>query len=291
MKVSGFTIIRNAIKFDYPAEESIRSILPVVDEMVVSVGNSEDETLELIRSIDSPKIRIIESVWDDSLRQKGKVLAIETNKALRAISPDSDWAFYIQSDEVLHEKYHSAVRESMAANLDNQEVDGLLFDYLHFYGSYDYIGDSVKWYPREIRIVRNRQNIYSFGDAQGFRKDNEKKLKVKPANGTIYHYGWVRPPDRMKLKQKEFHKFWHSGKELEKKMAEAENFDYTGIDVLKKFEGTHPQVMRDRIARKNWQFDHDLSRNRYSLKNRLKKIGKKLFGESFADAKNYILLK
>src|SRR5687768_16681264 len=109
MKVSGFTFVRNAIKYDYPIVEAIRSILPLCNEIVVAVGKSEDDTLHLIQSIGSDKIKIIQTVWDDSLREGGRVLALETDKAFKAISPDSDWAFYIQGDEVLHEKYHDNV--------------------------------------------------------------------------------------------------------------------------------------------------------------------------------------
>ncbi len=105
MKVSGFSFIRNAIQYDYPIVEAIQSILPLCDEFVIAVGRSEDQTLSLIQSIQSDKIRIIETVWDDSLREGGRVLAVETDKALAAIAPDSDWAFYIQGDEVVHEKY------------------------------------------------------------------------------------------------------------------------------------------------------------------------------------------
>lgn len=105
MKIAGFTFVRNAIKFDYPIIEAITSILPICDEVVVAVGNSEDDTLGLIKSINSPKIKIIETIWDDSLREGGRVLAVETDKALAAVSPDVDWCFYIQGDEVVHEQY------------------------------------------------------------------------------------------------------------------------------------------------------------------------------------------
>ncbi len=155
MKISGFTIIKNAVINDYPIVEAIRSILPVVDEMIVSIGQSEDNTEELIRSIDSPKIKIHHSVWDMSLRKGGKVLAVETNKAFQLISPDSTWAFYIQGDEVVHEKYHAIIREAALKYKNDQKVEGLLFRYLHFYGTYDYVGDSRKWYDKEIRMIRN----------------------------------------------------------------------------------------------------------------------------------------
>ena len=105
MKVTGFTIIRNAVKYDYPVVESIRSILPICDEFIVAVGESEDETRELVASIAPDKIKIIDTKWDLSLRTGGRVLADETNKALEAISPDTDWAFYIQADEVMHEQW------------------------------------------------------------------------------------------------------------------------------------------------------------------------------------------
>ena len=138
MKISGFTIIKNALQNDYPIVEAITSILPIVDEMVVAIGNSVDDTEALIRNIGSDKIRIVHSVWDVSQNNKGgTILAVETNKAFQQISADSDWAFYIQGDEVLHEKYHAAIKQAAARYKDDKKVDGLLFNYLHFFGTYD----------------------------------------------------------------------------------------------------------------------------------------------------------
>jgi glycosyltransferase involved in cell wall biosynthesis len=162
MKISGFTIVRNAIKYDYPIVEAITSILPICDEMIVAVGKSEDDTLELIRSIGSPKIKIIETIWDERLREGGKVLADETNKAFAAVSEDSDWAFYIQGDEVIHEKYLPSIKASMEKFKNDSSVDGLLFNYTHFFGSYDFIGDSRRWYRREIRVIKNDHTISSY---------------------------------------------------------------------------------------------------------------------------------
>ena len=186
MKVTGFSFVRNALKFDYPIVEAITSILPLCDEFIVAVGKSEDDTLQLIKSIDSSKIKIIETVWDDSLREGGRVLAVETDKAFAAISPDTDWAFYIQGDEVIHEKYHQVIIEELKKWKDDSRVEGLLLKYLHFYGSYNYVGDSRRWYSREIRILKYNKNIRSFRDAQGFRMI-DKKIKVKPIDAYIYH--------------------------------------------------------------------------------------------------------
>ena len=194
MKISGFTFVRNAIKFDYPVVEAILSILPICDEIIVAVGNSDDDTLSLIRSINSPKIKIIETVWDDTLRKGGQVLAVETDKALAAVSPDADWCFYIQGDEVVHEQYLPIIKQAMEENLHQKKVEGLLFKYTHFYGSYQYVADSYKWYRREIRVIRNTGKIRSYKDAQGFRTIDNQKLIVKLIDAYVYHYGWVKPP-------------------------------------------------------------------------------------------------
>lgn len=278
MNVTGFTFIRNAIKFDYPIVEAILSVLPLCDEFVVAVGNSEDDTLTLIKAIKSTKIRIIETTWDDSLRDGGRVLALETDKAFQAISGRADWCFYIQGDEVVHEKYHDAIRMAMHHHLTDDKVDGLLFKYLHFYGSYDYIATSSKWYKNEIRIVRNNKRIYSFRDAQGFRKEDDKMLRVKQVDAYIYHYGWVKPPVNMQLKQKSFQKLWHDDHWVEKNVAKSDVFDYSGIDILEHFKGTHPEVMKNRIQRLNWTFDHDISLNRIRIKERFKNLLMKYFG-------------
>jgi len=290
MKVSGFTFIRNAIRYDYPIVEAIQSILPVCDEVVVAVGSSDDDTMALIRSIGSPKIRIIETVWDDSLREGGRVLAVETDKAFAAIAADSDWAFYIQGDEVVHEQYHGAIREAMERYKDDRQVDGLLFDYVHFYGSYDFIGESSRWYRREIRIVRNDRKIFSYRDAQGFRKQPNEKLRVKRIPASVYHYGWVKDPKAMQGKQQSFNKLWHDDQWVKENVADVESFDYSEIDALRRFNGTHPTVMQKRIDVMNWQFSHDPSRNRLSLKDRFKAFVEKLTGHRPWEYRNYRII-
>lgn len=256
MKVAGFTIVRNAVKFDYPVLESIRSILPLCDEMIVAVGNSEDGTLDLIKSIDSPKIRIIETVWDDSLREGGRVLAVETDKAMDAVSPDADWCFYIQADEVVHEQDHPAIVEGMKAHLDNKEVEGLLFRHLNLYGSFDFVADSHRWIYKQLRIVRNDKSIRSWKDAMSFRK-NGKLMKVKFIEATIYHYGWVKHPEVMIKKIESFNKMWHDDEWMQTQFEKVDHFDYSKIDSLSRFTGTHPKVMHERIKRMNWQFSFD----------------------------------
>ena len=283
MKVSGFTIVRNAVKYDYPVVEAITSVLPLCDEFVVAVGNCEDNTLALIQGIHSDKIRIIHSVWDDSLREGGRTLAVETDKAFQAVASDSDWAFYIQADEIVHERFYDTIRQAMNKYGNDLKVEGLLFRYKHFYGSYDYVGESWSWYRREIRIIRNSKRIFSYRDAQGFRKKPNNKLNVKLIDAFIYHYGWVRDPRAMQQKQRTFGSYYHDDHWLENNIAKAEEFDYSNIDSLELFKETHPAVLSHRIEQKNWKFDYDVTKKNYSFKERIKR----LFGFRIGEYKNY----
>ncbi len=287
MKVAGFTIIRNAVKYDYPVVEAILSVLPLCDIFYAGVGNSEDGTRALIESIGSDKIRIIDTVWDDSLREGGRVLAEETNKVFDAIPMEYDWCFYIQSDECVHEEDHGKIRASMAHHLNDKNVDGLLFEYKHFYGHYRYIGIGRRWYKHEIRIVRNNKEIRSYKDAQGFRKRNVEKLRVRPTGAFIYHYGWVKPPKLQQAKQNDFHKMWHDDAWVKKNVAATEEFDYSNIDLLAPYEGSHPRVFQKRIAAANWNFIYDRNRVKTNLKYLFLYQVEKLTGWRIGENRNY----
>lgn len=290
MKVAGFSFIRNALQYDYPIVEAITSVLPLCDEFVIAVGQSDDETLALIKAIPSDKIRIISSVWDDTAREGGRVLALETDKALAAVSADADWAFYIQGDEVLHEQYIPAVRQALEAYKEDVSVDGLLFNYLHFYGAYEYVGDSRRWYRHEIRVIRPRIGVYAYRDAQGFRKGRNQKLRVQPVDAYIYHYGWVKSLEHQKRKFGYFYRFWFSDEHMKTVEQEASQFDYSQhIDSLALFSGTHPAVMANRIAHANLDFRFDTSRKQYSPKVRFLMFIERLTGWRIGEYRNYKL--
>lgn len=288
MKVSGFTIIRNAIKFDYPIVEAITSILPLCDEFIVLVAESEDDTYALINQIDSPKIKIVHSIWNDQLTKGGEVLAAETNKAFGYISKESDWAFYIQADEVIHEKYLPSIKDGMQKWLDNPEVDGLLFNFKHFYGTYDYYGDSRKWYRKEIRIIKNHPQIKSYRDAQGFRK-NGKKLNVKAIDAWIYHYGWVKSPDIQLAKIKNSQNYWQSdqwGPEVQ----QSNQYNYSTEAYLKKFNNTHPYVMAARLEKQHWSFQYNAQEMKASFRFRILNFLERLSGWRIGEYKNYRII-
>ena len=288
LKICGFSFIRNALIYDYPIQEAIGSILPLCDEIIIAVGKSEDDTLSMVKNISS-KVKIIETNWDESIREGGLVLSEETNKALNAISDKFDWCIYVQGDEVFHQSEYDNIRLAMQKADQNNEVDGLLFDYFHFYGSYDYIATSGRWYQHEIRAFKTGRNVYSYKDAMGFRKSTNKKLKVIPSNANIYHYGWVKHPEVQQSKQKTFHKWWTEDRDLDKKVNVGINtFDYSGIDRLALFDGNHPKIMQERIRSKNWIFDFDIEKDNRSIKERIRAFLKSKIGWRPGEYRNYI---
>jgi hypothetical protein len=267
MRIVGFTILRNGLLLDYPFRESILSALPLCDRFIVSVGQSEDGTYEAIQELAQahPTIEVRQSTWDLSNRQGGSVLAIETNKVLQDLPP-ADWVLYLQADEVLHEDDYPAIRQAMQENLTDLRVEGLVFEYLHFYGSYEWVGASRRWYRREVRVIRPWPEIRAYRDAQGFRR-GRKKLRVRPAGARVFHYGWVRPPQNQLQKVRHISRYWHDDAWIEKTFQAG--FSYDLNQPLQRFTGTHPAVMQARIAAASWDFPYDPTQVRPPLKERI----------------------
>jgi hypothetical protein len=247
MKISGFSCVRNAQKLFYPVVESIRSILPVCDEFIIAVGEGDpdDQTRKMILDIGSSKIKIIDTDWNQKEYIAGDMFRKQTDIALSQCT--GDWCFYLQADEVIHEKYLPTIVQKCEKYLNLRDVFGLLFNYKHFWADFDHYHISHAWYPREIRIVRNNCGIGSWRDAQSFRC-NAKKIPVALAEADVYHYGWARPPSVMQVKRKEFKKFY--GENLQEI---SRSYDYGSLEGVPVFTGTHPEVMKEWVAKINWK--------------------------------------
>ncbi|MCB0729439.1 MAG: hypothetical protein KDC88_00280 [Ignavibacteriae bacterium] len=264
MKISGFSFVRNGISLYYPIVESIKSILPIVDEFVIAVGKSsgDDNTREKIEQINNPKINIIDTDWEEKYFKKGIINSIQTDIAMKECK--GDWLFYLQADEVVHEKYLDTIQNRCNELLNDEEVEGLLFGYKHFWGDYKHFHNGHGWYPNEIRIVRNLPEIHSWQSAQSFRKfdyyDNPRqeqghhKLKVAKVDAEIYHYGWVRPPHLMQNKKRALDSVhWGMNKAKDYYEKAPKEFDYGPLDLLAEFNDTHPKVMDEMIQKFNWE--------------------------------------
>lgn len=317
MRISGFTMGKNVSKLYYPVKQSIMSILPIVDEFIVVLGDNDpdDKTREEIENIGSDKIKIIDTVWDIEKYPRGMEHAHQTDIAKEHCT--GDWLFYLQADEVIHEKYLPVIQSRCKELLDDKEVEGLLFRYRHFWGDYKHYHNSHGWYRHEIRIIRNDPEIHSWESAQSFRRipdfdginyrqqENTRKLKVAMSGAEVYHYGWVRPPAYMKNKIKVFktnHKGTQRIAELEKNNANYFDFDYGVMNDVATFKGTHPAVMQEWIDKFNWanQLQYKGKRNKNRLPHKHEKFRYKLasfiekyllFGRPIGEFKNYVLLR
>lgn len=277
MRISGFSMVKNATKLYYPITEVIASVLPLVDEFVLALGqgDADDQTREAINSLNSDKIRVIDTVWDTQSFPRGTENARQTDIAKEACS--GDWLFYLQADEVVHEQFLPEIEEKCRKYLNDTEVEGFLFNYLHFWGDYWHTIPNHGWYPQEIRIIRNDSEIHSWRSAQSFRRipdfDGRSyrqvagtyKLNVLPLKAYIYHYGWARPPQIMRKKKQALAKIHqHNGDSSTAKQqtgeAEGQCFDYGDLSQLPRFKGSHPKVMENRLKAFDWGEDLTLDK-------------------------------
>jgi hypothetical protein len=241
--ISGFTIVRNAVKLDYPIVPAIRSILDICDEVVVNVGRSEDATRELVAGIGDPRVRILDTVWDFS--RGSATLAFETNRAMATCG--GTWGVYIQADEVLHESGAAILRERLRDSAGDRRVDGWLVDYLHFYGDFDTIATDRHWYRREVRVVRLGADVRSYSDAQGFRVGTaERRLRARVTGARMFHYGWARPPHSRREKLVASQEIFTEAVDRLAARATQETLNWTPL--LRPFAGAHPKVVAPWVA-------------------------------------------
>jgi len=285
MKISAFTFIKNGQILGYPFIQSIQSVLPIVDEFVINVGESEDDTLSLIESISSPKIRIIKSKWNDSMKDRGYVYGQQ--KMIAQFNCTGDWAFYIEGDEIYHEDDLSQIQSAMQNYLKDPSVEALVFDFYHFYGNANTYLDSPGWYRSEARIIKNSVRSYAPDGLFWVILDQNKKGRYPRAKHTgvnCYHYGWVRSEEEMNLKSQKVQKYW--GKECVK-------VDYTQINskIFKEFKSSHPKIIQSWLPKDIGIFNAD-SDYKLSVKEKKHQILLKIeniFGNDFSK-KHYKLI-
>jgi glycosyltransferase involved in cell wall biosynthesis len=238
MKVSCFTFIRNGEILGYPFIESIQSALPVCDEFVIALGSGDDNTRKKIQSIGDKKIRIIDTIWNETQKTGGFVYAQQ--KMIALYNCTGDWAFYIEGDEVLHENDLDIISGAMKDNLNDDRIESLAFHYKHFYGDPQTCIDSPAWCRSGVRIIRNSLRTIAmdglhFTIMTGFTTG--RWPRGKRIDATIYHYGYVRSLQKLQEKLDKVSKYWGN---------KTDSHAYGNIDpkVLYPFTGTHPRVMQ-----------------------------------------------
>mgnify|MGYP001094710617 CR=1 FL=1 len=236
MKVSGYTFLKNAVVNGFPFEESIRSLLPIVDEYIVAVGDSMDGTVERVERIGDSKIKIVQTAWNENMCDRGFVYGQQ--KMIAQFQCTGDWAFYLEGDEVIHESDLENIYEAMRTHKDDKDVEALYFEFLHFYGTPKQVG--IGGYRKAPRIIRNSIRTVAPDGLFWVVLDKNKSgryPKARDANAKIYHYGHCRSIRAMNKKLELVGRYWGTS-----------HPEFTGYGAISRFEireflGSHPGVM------------------------------------------------
>jgi hypothetical protein len=241
MKIYGFTLLRNGVKYDYPFLESLRSLCALCDQVFVALGQSDDGTEA--RLTEFKNLVIVPTVWDESMRKSGLILSQQTNIALDALREKTKdgWGLYLQADEVLNEKDFGLIRRDIE-EADRTGCDAVSFRYLHFWQSYHQIAIAKRWYPQEIRAVKLDSAARSYGDAQSF----ESIKKRFESDAFVYHYGHVREASAYEKKKADFGRWWHQDEELKKVLQKGARRDKH--EPTLPYFGPQPSFMKERIG-------------------------------------------
>lgn len=286
--LSGFTIVRNAVKLDFPIVPAIRSVLEVCDEVIVNVGASEDDTRDLVASVKDPRVRIIDTTWD--FTKKNLMLSIETQRAMDACR--GSWGIYIQADEVLHERGARLLKEGVERWDADEAVEGLLVNYLHFYGGFDTIATNRRWYRREVRCIRLGRDIRPYQGAQGFRVGPEyRRIRARITGADMFHYGWARPAEAIQQKLEISKTIYPWGGDRFDKEQARGHLEW--IPLLRPFTGTHPTAAAEWIAARREDPDRVIGPPRFKLEHLryyASDVIEKLTGARLFEFRNYVVV-
>jgi hypothetical protein len=277
MKISGCTFIRNGVTLGYPFIESIKCLLMICDEVVVAVSaNNADNTLQLIKELNDPKLIIIETTWNNNMQVGGYVYGQQ--KMTAQFNCSGDWVFYLECDEIIHQDDIPMIKAKLHYYLADPKVEAIAFKYYHFYGTPNLIANSPRWYKSEARIIKNNIRSYAPDGLFWVVLTTNKKGRYPNAillNCYIYHYGHTRLAKYMSTKNKQVAHYW-------KQEVHQDFLHYGNIDpkTLNKFTGHHPTIMNDWLqncAEKSLQLNHQYKLTSRDIRHRIMVFVGKLF--------------
>jgi len=243
VKVSGFSFIREGVLLGYPFVESLRSLLPLVDEFILAVGESDaDDTLERLRALNEPKLKLVPTRWNEHMADRGFVYAQQ--KMIAHYHCGGDWAFYLEGDEVLHEDDLPRIRAALERHHPDPRIEALAFDYHHYFGSPHWRAIGPGWYRRAVRLMRNDRRWFSPDGLFSLVMDRNRRgryPRAALAGATIHHYGHVRRIAAMRAKNARVGRYWGHDHPL---------FEGYRLDPkqLTRYDGPHPALVRPWLA-------------------------------------------
>jgi len=260
-----YMFLRNGDFYDYPWRESLLSVMPIAEQIVVCECYSDkDNTWEELQKFAAqyPKVKLVQREW--IAHHSG--LSQMANYCIPFLS--TDWKWQIQADEVIHENNYDVIKKALEGAPD--KVNALKTNYTHFLGSYSKVFPFC--YQNIIRIARKGSGWWLAGDACQLDKPGYDPCEVKDTEIMVYHYGKVHSSEKGFLKEWDFQQLYVDLGFPDPKMREmSEKLGGDYCDYLylfesniregrvKDFVGTHPAVMHQRIQKfkdSGWeQFD------------------------------------
>lgn len=190
-------IIKNGITQGYPFWESLKSCLPFANEIVISEGNSSDETATYINKFASiygsasgngPTIRLFRDEWTKGQSGNGEIISIISEKNMRRCT--YNWIYYLQADEIVHEGNVDFIKSIASKN--SRRYNAVEFYFWHFLGSWNPVKSGAA-YHEAIRMVKNNPKIKLMGDGWTFEGDVSPVCKSVNVPHPLFHLGWVFP--------------------------------------------------------------------------------------------------
>lgn len=188
-KLTGISMIKDGIKHDYCFEECIASLKEFCDELIICDAGSIDGTAKVLKKMEDRKTKVIycePEEWEEQKYLKHQILNYFSNKAIAEVV--TDWVFYQQADEILHEKCYQFVRGAINSGKANGYSCARLNLWASPYKMLNVVGDRNPCSTKVIRLAKSEYMTY--GDAESIACDNVSDEYTNQLR--IYHMGFVR---------------------------------------------------------------------------------------------------
>jgi hypothetical protein len=269
----------NLIVMDYPFSGALASALSICDEACVVVGQSIDETRELVYLLqeqygrDRVKIREERFVFDRGWQERWWDWCREMTTA--------DWHMYHDADESLPDGAVEIIRPLM----ERRGVQAIVLPYIHFYGTASYRTTGLKFSTHNARIGRKsagyrmrnwcsdatpKHAACAMVLARGGQEVDAHNIHdagVEWIDVPLLHYGWCRSPQALAISQAKHYAWYANGGGLQDgHVPLVASYDFRLADRINAgdigpYKGRHPVAMRSWLAghMKSWRELEDMN--------------------------------
>lgn len=236
---------------DYLIVQSVSSLLPICDEVVICDCDSDDGTKQIINdwATQEPKIKVVDYLWTDPKGDPGWYVTW-VNYAKSNLS--TSHCILLDADELLHE---DSQREVLDAARDKKV---LICNRHNFWKDAQHLIPDGQCCSREVIRV-GPTKMFMPSDYPDPRCQEAMDEAVK-SNVQLFHYGFLRERKAFFRKARAVQKIWAD--DYDKRLEAAEKgegnwMDHDGVvpwkDKLDKFKGTHPEIIKPWLRQRGYE--------------------------------------